>query len=125
MTKAKRLLFISQALKLWYTHVQILDWLQFSNAYSITHDGLALNKWDKERLMNCMKTYIDVCDEIGNMEDIMQVWYNSNSGYAYIALENGISICEAFNGIEFLTTNFENWEETFSESYNEALLCLQ
>ena len=75
--------------------------------------------------MNCMKTYIDVCDEIGNMEDIMQVWYNSNSGYAYIALENGISICEAFNGIEFLTTNFENWEETFSESYNEALLCLQ
>ena len=51
----------------------------------------------------------------------MAVGFNSNSGYVYIALDNGISICSMLGrGVEYLVTNFEDGEETFLESYNEA-----
>jgi hypothetical protein len=36
-------------------------------------------------------------------EEIMQEGFNPNSGYVYIALENGISICSLLGGnVEFL-----------------------
>jgi hypothetical protein len=51
----------------------------------------------------------------------MDVGFNSNSGYVYISLENGISICSMLGrGVEYLVTNFEDGEETFFESYGEA-----
>ncbi len=46
--------------------------------------------------------------------------YNNISWYVYIALENGVTICEAFNWVEFLVTNLEDWEEFFFETYEEA-----
>ena len=49
------------------------------------------------------------------------IGFNSNSGYVYIALENGISICSRFGKkAEFLVTNFENGEESFFDNYEEA-----
>ena len=55
-------------------------------------------------------------------EEIMEVGFNPNSGYVYIALENGISICSSLGrGVEFLVTNFYNGEETFYDTYEEAL----
>lgn len=55
-------------------------------------------------------------------EEIMEVGFNPNSGYVYIALENGISICSHLGRkVEFLVTNFYNGEETFYDTYKEAL----
>ncbi len=55
-------------------------------------------------------------------EDIMEIGFNPNSGYVYIALENGISICSNMGqSVEFLVTNFNNGEETFYDTYEEAL----
>ena len=55
-------------------------------------------------------------------EEIMEVGFNPNSGYVYIALEDGISICSNLGrAVEFLVTDFNNGEETFYESYEEAL----
>lgn len=54
-------------------------------------------------------------------EDIMEIGFNPNSGYVYIALENGISICSNMGQkVEFLVTNFNNGEETFYDTYKEA-----
>lgn len=55
-------------------------------------------------------------------ETIMEVGFNPNSGYVYIALENGISICSMLgNDCEYLTTDFNDGEETFYDTYEEAL----
>ena len=56
-------------------------------------------------------------------ENIMEggIGFNPNSGYVYIALENGISICSMLGReVEFLVTNFDNGEETFFDNYEEA-----
>jgi hypothetical protein len=54
-------------------------------------------------------------------EEIMEVGFNPNSGYVYIALENGISICSCMgHQVDYLVTNFNNGEETFYDTYKEA-----
>jgi hypothetical protein len=53
-------------------------------------------------------------------EEIMQEGFNPNSGYVYIALENGISICSQLGGdVEYLVSEHENGEELFFDSYQE------
>ncbi len=72
---------------------------------------------EAQGLANCFEAYADECAR----ESIMEVGFNPNSGYVYIALDNGISICSMFGrGVEYLVTNFEDGEETFLESYGEA-----
>lgn len=54
-------------------------------------------------------------------EDIMEVGFNANSGYVYIALEYGVTIASAFGqSVEFLVTDYEDGEEFFFDSYEEA-----
>ena len=54
-------------------------------------------------------------------EDIMEVGFNANSGYVYIALENGISICSMLGqDVEYLVTDFDSGEEYFLDTYTEA-----
>ena len=54
-------------------------------------------------------------------EDIMECGFNKQSGYVYIALENGISIASCFNqDVEYITYDFENGEESFFDTYEEA-----
>ena len=72
---------------------------------------------DQQRFHSIFWEYL----KLENYPTIEAVWYNSNSWYVYINLDNWISICEAFNWVEFLVTNFETWEETFFDNYNEAL----
>ena len=68
-------------------------------------------------LSNVFKAYAEECSR----EDIMIVGFNSNSGYVYISLENGISICSMLGQrIEYLLTDFETGEEHFFNSYEEA-----
>jgi|TARA_R100000479_G_scaffold90763_1_gene44675 hypothetical protein len=74
--------------------------------------------------------------DIESMKLIIDAWYNLDdrdimyegtgfnkmSGYVYIALENGISICSCFGQeVEYLVTDFETGEEYFYETYEEAL----
>jgi len=53
-------------------------------------------------------------------EEIMEEGFNPNSGYVYIALENGISICSLLGGnVEYLVSEHDNCEELFFDSYQE------
>jgi len=48
--------------------------------------------------------------------------FNTMSGYVYIALENGISICSNFGQeVLYLVTNFVTGEEYFYDTFEEAL----
>lgn len=75
--------------------------------------------WDLQRLATCFTWYSENIDD--GMEISYQwIWYNSQSWYAYIALENWVTICEAFNWLEFLVTNMEDGEEFFFDNYEDA-----
>jgi len=55
-------------------------------------------------------------------EDITEVGFNSNSGYVYMSLENGVQICSMLGrDVEYLVTDFETGEEKFFEEYEEAI----
>ena len=73
---------------------------------------------EAEGLAKCFQAYADNCD----YEDIMDIGFNPNSGYVYIALENGVTICSSFGRkVQFLVTNFGDGEEVFFDDYEEAL----
>jgi len=64
------------------------------------------------------EAYASIGEEI--LED--GIGFNPNSGYVYIALENGVSICSMLGReVEFLVTDFYNGEERFFDNYEEAL----
>lgn len=64
--------------------------------------------------------------EYATCEDISVSGFNPNSGYVYIALENGVCICSMLGrDVEYLVTNFETGEESFFDSYDEAMLALE
>lgn len=68
-----------------------------------------------------MKLIIDAWNNLEH-RDIFETGFNTMSGYVYIALENGISICSNFGQeVEYLVTDFETGEEYFFETFDEAL----
>jgi hypothetical protein len=70
-------------------------------------------------LGNCFSAYADNCAG----ECILDggIGFNPNSGYVYIALENGISICSMLGrDVEYLVTNLDNGEEYFFPTYHEV-----
>jgi hypothetical protein len=53
-------------------------------------------------------------------EEIMEEGFNINSGYVYLALENGLTIASSFGqDVEFIVNDFESGEEIFFESFEE------
>jgi anthranilate/para-aminobenzoate synthase component II len=70
-------------------------------------------------LSKCFEAYANHCPQ----SEIMSIGFNSNSGYTYIALEfEPISICSMLGReVEYLVTDFENGDEHFFESYEEAV----
>ena len=55
-------------------------------------------------------------------EFISAVGFNPNSGYVYIALDNGVQIASAFgNEAEYIITDLMNDEEAYFDNYEEAL----
>ncbi len=55
-------------------------------------------------------------------EDIMETNFNAESGYVYIALENGIQIASSFGqDVEYIIFDFESGDEHFFKTYTEAL----
>ena len=70
-----------------------------------------------------MHKVIDAYRELDNNEWIMEggTGFNTNSGYVYIGLENGITICSCFGqSVDYLVTDYEDGEETFHDTYEEA-----
>ncbi len=54
-------------------------------------------------------------------EDIMECGFNKQSGYVYIALENGVQIASCFgNPVEYIVYQHEQYEEEFFDTYAEA-----
>jgi len=52
--------------------------------------------------------------------------FNTMSGYVYIALENGISICSCFGQeVEYLVTDYDTGEEYFYDNFEEAQIKLE
>ena len=55
-------------------------------------------------------------------EDIIECGFNKNSGYVYIALENGVTIASCFGQeVDYIIYDFETGEEHFLDKYEEAL----
>jgi len=68
-------------------------------------------------LSNVFKAYAEECSR----EDIMEIGFNPNSGYVYIALENGIQIASCMGQrVEYITVDFETGEESFFDNYTLA-----
>lgn len=68
-------------------------------------------------LSKCFEAYASIGEEIMDGG----IGFNPNSGYTYIALENGISICSMMGrSIEYLVTDFNDGEEHFFDTYHEA-----
>jgi hypothetical protein len=87
----------------------------------LTINGLEHNicYCEAKGLSLCFAAYSDYA--IG--ECIMEggIGFNPNSGYTYIALENGISICSMMGGVcEYLVTDFNDGIENFFDTYEEA-----
>lgn len=91
------------------------------NTQSLTIYGLSdsIAYCEAKGLSNCFKAYAENCP----CESIMDggIGFNSNSGYVYIGLENGIQICSMLGrDVEYLVTDFETGEENFFDTYEEA-----
>jgi len=47
--------------------------------------------------------------------------FNTNSGYVYIALENGITLASCFGqSVDYIVSDFDTGEEYFCDTYKEA-----
>lgn len=52
---------------------------------------------------------------------ILEIGFNMNSGYVYIALENGISIASCFGqSVDYIVYDYETGDEFFLDTYEEA-----
>lgn len=72
---------------------------------------------EAQGIAKVMQAYADNCPG----EYIMEIFFNDNSGFVYIALENGISIRSQFGmDVQYLVTDFDNGEEWFYDTYDEA-----
>ena len=72
---------------------------------------------DKYSLELVWKAYND----IRLNEEIFEIGFNLNSGYVYIALENGVSIASCFGqAVDYIVTDYEDGTEYFLDTYEEA-----
>jgi hypothetical protein len=90
-----------------------------------TGSQIQLNGFSSNHVSYCEAQGLSLCfgayAENSAGEDILEVGFNSCSGYVYIALENGISICSMLGrSVDYLVTEWENGEEHFFDSYHEA-----
>lgn len=86
---------------------------------NLTIDGLSssVSACEAYGLGLCFQAYANECAG----DEIMQIGFNPNSGYVYIALENGVSICSMLGReVEFLVTDFNDGHEYFFDSYRDA-----
>jgi hypothetical protein len=74
---------------------------------------------EAQGLAKCFQAYADQCAG----ETILDIGFNPNSGYTYIALEHSSVTIASMLGrdVEYIVYDFETGEETFFNSYEEAV----
>jgi len=73
---------------------------------------------EAQGLAKCFQAYANNCAG----DDIAEIGFNPNSGYTYIALEHGVSICSMLGRhVEYLVTNYDDGTEYLFDDYNEAM----
>ena len=73
-------------------------------------------------LSKCFKALAKIADKCV-IDDC--IGFNANSGYVYIALEDGITICSMLGrDVEYLVTDYDDGAEFFFDTYKEAELKL-
>ena len=84
------------------------------NIYGLSE---SISYCEAKGLANCLNAYVEQCAG----EYINGIGFNSNSGYVYIALENGVQICSCMGrGVEYLVSDWNTGEEYFFDEYHEA-----
>jgi hypothetical protein len=95
-------------------HTHMKTTIESLNIYGLS-DSIAY--CEAKGLSNCFDAYAEQCAG----EYITSTGFNPNSGYVYIALENGIQICSMLGkGIEYLVSDWNTGEEHFFNEYHEA-----
>jgi len=90
-----------------------------------TKNQLQINGLSQDRIAYCeaeglSKVFAAYASECV-VEYINEIGFNPNSGYVYIALENGITICSMLGrDVEYLVTDFKDGEEHFFDEYSQA-----
>ena len=97
--------------------------MSISNYY--TGSQIQFNGFHSNHVAYCEAQGLSLCfsayADYSAGEEILEVGFNSNSGYVYIALENGISICSMLGReVEYLVSEWANGEEHFFDTYHEA-----
>jgi hypothetical protein len=116
-------IYKSITLKFWHSYCNTYYTKQTKNKKNkimenITFNLSELGSADLESLSLVIKAY----KENAIKEEILETGFNLNSGYVYIALENGITISSCFGqDVEYITTDFETGEENFYYNYFDAL----
>ena len=83
-------------------------------------NGNAIAYCEAQGLAKIFQAYADYSTNESILED--GIGFNENTGYVWIALENGIQICcQLGHEVEYLVTDFEDGNETFYETYEQAL----
>lgn len=89
--------------------------------FDLTIYGLSSNgipSADAFCLAECFASYSEHCAN----ESILGIGFNSNSGYMYIALENGVTIGSCFGRcVDFIVCDPDTGEEEFFDTYASAL----
>jgi len=82
------------------------------------HNYENMGSLDKKSLELVWKAY----NKYTSNEDIFEIGFNLDSGYVYIALENGVSIASCFGqSVDYIVTDMENGDEFFYDFYNQAI----
>jgi hypothetical protein len=71
-------------------------------------------------LSKCFDAYAEHC----NRADIMDIGFNANSGYVYIALENGVTIGSMLGrDVEYIIEAIgdDMFDEMYFDTYDEAI----
>jgi len=72
--------------------------------------------------MGLSKVFEAYAENSAGADEIMEIGFNPNSGYIYIALENGVSIASMLGErVEYIVSDFETGEEFFFDDYDEAI----
>ena len=78
-----------------------------------------LNKLDKSDLHRYIKVLEAYYIHAEN-EELYEVDYNEKTGYVYIALENGITIANNSDRVEYIVFDGKNGQEEFFDEYEQA-----
>jgi hypothetical protein len=92
--------------------------ITFQNEISVEFPINKMGSSDIESIDIVIKAY----KKYANGENIEFSGFNTQSGYVYIALSNGVQIISNFGQeVEFLINDYQTEEEVFLDTYTEAL----